>query len=44
MGALIAADPHGETYFRNDRSFEETSEMFSTSNTAVVESGVPVAV
>jgi len=43
-GALIATDPHVEPFFRNNASFEETSEIFSTSNTAIFEFGVPAAV
>ena len=39
-GALIALDPHDEPYFRNNRAFEETSEIFSTANTNIVEFGV----
>ncbi len=42
-GVLIATDPHDEPYFRNNKTFEETSEIFSTSNTGIVEVGVPVA-
>ena len=42
-GVLIATDPHDEPYFRNNKAFEETSEIFSTSNTGIVELGVPVA-
>jgi membrane-associated phospholipid phosphatase len=43
-GALIATDPHSEPYFRNSSAFEETSEIFSTANTAIVEFGVPATV
>lgn len=43
-GVLIATDPHTEPFFRNNPSFEETSEIFSTSNTAIVEFGVPAVV
>jgi membrane-associated phospholipid phosphatase len=43
-GVLIATDPHTEPYFRNNSAFEETSEIFSTSNTAIVEFGVPAVV
>jgi membrane-associated phospholipid phosphatase len=43
-GALIATDPRDQGYFRNNSAFEETSEIFSTTNTAIVEIGVPVAV
>jgi len=42
--ALIATDPHDEPYFRNHSTFEETSEIFSTSNTAIVEFGLPAVV
>ena len=42
-GVLIATDPHDEPYFRNNKAFEETSEIFSTSNTGIVEVGVPFA-
>lgn len=41
-GVLIATDPHDEPYFRNNKAFEETSEIFSTTNTGIVEVGVPV--
>lgn len=41
-GALIAADPHDQPYFRDNKAFEETSKIFSTTNTAIVEVGVPV--
>jgi len=43
-GVLIATDPHSEPYFRNNSTFEETSEIFSTANTAVVEFGFPAVV
>jgi membrane-associated phospholipid phosphatase len=43
-GALIAADPHDEPYFRNNPSFEETSEIFSSANTGIVEIGVPAVI
>lgn len=43
-GVLIATDPHTQPFFRNNSSFEETSEIFSTSNTAIVEFGVPAVV
>jgi membrane-associated phospholipid phosphatase len=43
-GALIATDPHDEPFFRNNTAFEETSEIFSTSNTAIVEFGLPAVV
>jgi membrane-associated phospholipid phosphatase len=43
-GALIATDPHDEPYFRNNSAFEETSEIFSTTNTEIVEIGFPAAV
>jgi membrane-associated phospholipid phosphatase len=42
--ALIAADPHDEPFFRNKHAFEETSEIFSTANTGIVEFGVPATV
>jgi len=42
--ALIAADPHDEPYFRNRPAFEETSEIFSSANTGIVELGVPATV
>ena len=41
---LIALDPHDEPYFRNNPTFEETSEIFSTANTGIVEIGVPAVV
>lgn len=41
-GALIATDPHDQPYFRDNKAFEETSEILSTSNTGIVEIGVPV--
>jgi membrane-associated phospholipid phosphatase len=43
-GALIAADPHIEPHFRNNPAFDETSEIFSTTNTGIVEAGVPAAI
>jgi membrane-associated phospholipid phosphatase len=43
-GVLIATDPHSEPYFRNNSTFEETSEIFSTGNTAIVEFGFPAVV
>ena len=43
-GALIAADPHIEPHLRNNPAFEETSEIFSTTNTGIVEIGVPAAI
>jgi membrane-associated phospholipid phosphatase len=43
-GALIAADPHLEPHFRNNPAFDETSEIFSTTNTGIVEAGVPAAI
>jgi membrane-associated phospholipid phosphatase len=43
-GVLIATDPHSEPYFRNNSAFEETSEIFSTANTAIVEFGFPAVV
>ncbi len=43
-GALIAADPHDEPYFRNHSTFEDFSKVFSTTNTGIVEIGIPVAV
>jgi hypothetical protein len=43
-GALIAADPHDEPYFRSNSSFKDFSKVFSTTNTGIVEIGVPVAV
>ncbi|HZP32666.1 MAG TPA: phosphatase PAP2 family protein [Candidatus Acidoferrales bacterium] len=43
-GVLIATDPHDQPWFRNNPSFEETSEIFSTSNTAIFEFGVPAVV
>jgi membrane-associated phospholipid phosphatase len=43
-GVLIATDPHDEPYFRNNSAFEETSEIFSTTNTEIVEIGFPAAV
>lgn len=43
-GILIATDPHSEPYFRNNSAFEETSEIFSTGNTAIVEFGFPAVV
>jgi membrane-associated phospholipid phosphatase len=42
-GALIAADPHDEPYFRNNSTFKDFSKVFSTTNTGIVEVGVPVA-
>jgi len=42
--ALIATDPHDEPYFRNRPAFEETSEIFSSANTGIVELGVPATV
>jgi membrane-associated phospholipid phosphatase len=43
-GGLIAADPHLEPHFRNNPAFDETSEIFSTTNTGIVEAGVPAAI
>lgn len=43
-GVLIATDPHSERYFRNNAAFDETSEVFSTTNTAIVEFGFPAVV
>jgi hypothetical protein len=43
-GALIAADPHDEPYFRNKPAFRETSKIFSATNTGAVELGVPATV
>jgi membrane-associated phospholipid phosphatase len=43
-GGLIAADPHIEPHFRNNPAFDETSEIFSTTNTGIVEAGVPAAI
>ena len=43
-GALIDADPHDEPYFRNNSTFTDFSKVFSTTNTGIVEIGVPVAV
>jgi len=43
-GVLIATDPHDEPFFRNKRAFDETSEIFSTTNTGIVEAGVPVVI
>jgi membrane-associated phospholipid phosphatase len=43
-GVLIATDPHTQPYFRDNRAFEETSEIFSTANTGIVELGVPATV
>jgi membrane-associated phospholipid phosphatase len=40
-GVLIATDPHSEPYFRNNSAFEETSEIFSTTNTEIAEIGFP---
>jgi membrane-associated phospholipid phosphatase len=43
-GGLIAADPHIEPHVRNNPAFDETSEIFSTTNTGIVEAGVPAAI
>jgi hypothetical protein len=43
-GGLIAADPSLEPHFRNNPAFDETSEIFSTANTGIVEAGVPAAI
>jgi membrane-associated phospholipid phosphatase len=43
-GVLIATDPHDQPYFRNNRAFEETSKIFSTTNTAIAEIGFPAVV
>jgi membrane-associated phospholipid phosphatase len=42
IGALIATDPHDQPYFRDNKAFEETSKIFSTANTGIVEIGVPI--
>jgi membrane-associated phospholipid phosphatase len=41
-GVLIATDPHTEPYFRNSAAFDEFADVFSTTNTGIVEIGVPV--
>ena len=43
-GVLIATDPHTEPYFRNTTGFEEFSDVFSTTNTGILEFGVPAVV
>jgi membrane-associated phospholipid phosphatase len=43
-GVLIATDPHTQPYFRNSAAFDEFADVFSTTNTGIVEIGVPVAV
>ena len=43
-GALIATDPHDQPYFRNNSAFDETSEIFSTTNTEIAIIGFPAAV
>lgn len=43
-GVLIATDPHTQPYFRNSTPFDEFADVFSTTNTGIVEIGVPVAV
>jgi membrane-associated phospholipid phosphatase len=43
-GVLIATDPHTQPHFRNNAAFDGTSEIFSTSNTAIVEFGVPAVI
>ena len=43
-GGLIAADPYIEPHVRNNPAFDETSKIFSTTNTGIVEAGVPIAI
>jgi membrane-associated phospholipid phosphatase len=43
-GVLIATDPHTQPYFRNSAPFDEFADVFSTTNTGIVEIGVPVVV